>query len=89
MKLLLNNKDIEDLINESYEGIITIKTGSEISIELEVDMAIFLKKKIKTGAMVAKPKEDKPVDIQKKNKLAVKQGTMASGGVERTIVNMG
>jgi len=86
MKLILNSQDIESLIKDKYDGVNSIDIDEKISVSLDIDIEKFqasLKTPIITQA------QQKSVSPEEKLKQEVKTGVMASGGVARTVRNVG
>ena len=83
MEINLNFKDIKKLILENYSGITdVISENDDIIITLKVDIETFSFKTKKKHSIPPPPEKS----LEEKNKGAIKKGTMATGGKERTMM---
>ena len=95
MKLILDSKDVEKLIKDSYNGVTEIEMPKDFMITLNISSDMFKKKEpiannnVKTGAIVKPTGQTRTfkenMKPEEKLKLERSQGVMASGGGERVI----
>ena len=91
MEITMNSKDIENLLNEMYDGISKIQIDEKLKIVITTKSDQFLKKrstvrpKPQPVAQPSAPVQEKSLD--EKNQEAVSKGAMASGGRERTMAH--
>jgi len=93
MKILLDEEDIKTLIENNYNGVTDIKLPNDLEIAVTVDSESFTKVQqrasVNNNPQPYNYQNATPLTQDKKNILEAKQGTMASGGVRRTLTKMG
>ena len=90
MEIILENKDIENLIRSKYKGIKAISFNvKKVKIKLEINPEDFLQTPIETTPirMESTTKTPKLTEEQSFDE-ARKRGSMAEGGSVRTMVNL-
>ncbi|MDX1279377.1 hypothetical protein [Oceanihabitans sediminis] len=85
----MNSKDIENLLNEMYDGIAEIEIDEKLKITITTKTDQFLKKRAiqqqRPRPTNHQPVAKKELSMDEKNQKAMKSGAMASGGRERTM----
>lgn len=83
MKMILDSKDIESLIQEKYDGVESVDMPENIEISITIDSAKFLKTKTVVNIPTTPPVQIKKQNPDELQATEAQKGLMASGGNER------